>query len=658
MLVLDQVKRSDPRLRWIASGVLLGLLILLSGLWYVQIVSRNKYQDSLRIQSFRNVRLPASRGKIFDRNGATLVENHPRFVVNLYLEDVRDKFTYEYTNRVKPTFVAKYNRRPKGAEIAQLTEIARYIAVSNIVWKVSSAVLPQPLILNPTAFKRHYQHDRAMPLTILSDLTPEQRALFTEKIVDEPALDLEVEPVRFYPHGALAAHTLGFVQRPRDDEEIEDEDEYLFRYRLPDYVGRTGIENGFDLDLRGKPGGKAILVNNLGYRQRDEIWLPPVPGKSVTLTLDLTLQKAVEKALVANDPETRGAALVLDVNSGDILAMASAPAFDLNMFVRGSDYSHEDWTRLNDETLTPQFNRALQGTYHPGSIFKIIVAMAAFEAGVITPHETVHNPGYYKVGRKMFRDDNAPTGGDYAFIEAFQYSANTYFMEAGLRAGVDRLLDMGNRFGLGERTGVVPTRFEYAGYFPDVGARVKKDGGRWMDGDTANLCIGQGEITVTPLQMALMTAAVANGGKLLKPRLVVGLEDQETGDSIETFPPAQVENSVNVSPGTIDLVRRAMFADVEEKKGTGHAAYIAGMGICGKTGTAQVRKAGGRMDRITWFVSFAPFDSPKYAVVVMTESGISGGGTCAPKAKEIYKAIQKLEQQPVPPKQVLTLAPR
>jgi penicillin-binding protein 2 len=202
---------------------------------------------------------------------------------------------------------------------------------------------------------------------------------------------------------------------------------------------------------------------------------------------------------------------------------------------------------------------------------------------------------------------------------------------------------MGNRFNLGERTGVVQPSLEQRGYFPEIGEREKKDGGKWTDGDTANLCIGQGEITVTPMQMALMTAAVANGGKLLKPRLVVELEDQRTMQRLDTMP-AQIEREIQFNPQTLNLVRNAMLADVEEEGGTGKQAYVPGMGICGKTGTAQVRRDG-RIDHITWFVSYAPFQNPRYAVVVMVESGVSGGGTCAPKAKEIYKTIQKIEAE-------------
>jgi penicillin-binding protein 2 len=637
MLVLDQVKKGDLRLRCLAAGILLGLAILVCGLWYIQVVSRHKYESSLRIQSFRTVRTPAARGRILDRNGAVLADNQPRYNVNLYLEDIREQFKFEYTNNVRKEFVHRYHRRPKKKEYGELEELARYIVVSNIVWKVSEAVLPQPLVLNPYAFAKHYREQLAMPMPIVTDLTPQQIALFMEKAVDLPGIELEVEPYRYYPNGPIAAHVLGYVQQEMQPESEED---IHFRYRLPDYTGKSGIESGFDEELRGKAGAKAILVNNIGYRQSEETWLAPDPGKNVVLTLDLQIQKAAENALARSGRDTRGAAVVMDVRTGDVLAMASAPDYDPNIFVRPSDYSSNDWARLNDEVLAPQYNRALQGAYNPGSIFKIIVALACFENKTMSPTEVIYNPGVFTLGRRKIKDTAPP--GEYDFKEAFKHSCNYYFINFGLEVGAEKVVEMGDRFDLGEKTGVVQPSLEQRGYFPKADQMLKQDGSRWMDGDTANLCIGQGEVLVTPMQMALMTAAVANGGKLLKPRLVMELEDQETKIATEALPPGQTDHDLHVDPHNLQLVREAMRADVEEEGGTGKEAYIPGMGICGKTGTAQIR-VHGHLDHVTWFVSFAPFDNPRYAVVVVVESGSSGGGTCAPKAKEIYQAIQKKE---------------
>ena len=608
----------------------------------MQIVSQRKYENSLKVQAFRTVRIPAARGRVLDRNGHVLADNQPRYNINLFLEDIRPQFTYEYTNALKKEFIAKNGRAPKTSERWELERLARYRVVSNIVWQVSSAVLPQPMVLNPTPFEQHYREQRAIPLSVVTDLTPQQIALFMEKASQLPGIELEVQAHRFYPYGPLAAHALGFARKEQKPKKV-DETEIRFNYPMAVDQGVSGLEFGFNGDLQGKEGAKAILVNNIGYRQSEETWIEPSPGKNLVLTLDLDIQKSAERALAMSGPDTRGAIVVMNCRSGDILAMASAPSYDLNMFVRPRDYSQEEWDRLKDKVLSPYYNRALQGAYAPGSIFKIVVSLAAFEAGVMGLDYKVYNPGYYMVGRRRIDDPNAPVG-EWAFTEAFKRSANTYFIDVGLKAGAERIIEMGQRFNLGEKTGVVEPDFEVKGYYPEVGQREKRDGGRWMDGDTASLCIGQGEITVTPLQMALVTAAVANGGTLLRPRLVMQLEEQGQNTLPEVIPHQSKDRDINVRSQHLEWIRRAMLEDVEDQKvGTGKAAYVPGMGISGKTGTAQVRKPHG-MDWITWFVSFAPYESPKYAVVVMIESGRSGGGTCAPKAKEIYKTIQKLEE--------------
>jgi penicillin-binding protein 2 len=646
MLFVDQAKRGDARLTLLAGGFLAGFAILLAGLWYIQIVSSQKYAASQKEQSFRVLRVPGARGRILDRHGQVLADNQPRFNVNLYLEDIRHLFTYEYTNAVKKEFVDKHKRNPKnGEEIAELSRIARYRAVSNIVWQVSSSLLPQPLILNPWAFERHYNERRALPMPVVSGMDQEQVAMFLEKNFDVPGILLEIEPVRYYPHGSLAAHALGYVQK-ESEEMVEDDFDFNVRLSLPSFKGVAGLENGFNSDLNGKPGAKAILVNNVGYRENEETWVEPAPGKNVVLTLDLEIQKAAERALASSGPDTRGAAVVLDVRNGDILAMVSAPAYDLNMFVQREKFTTNDWNRLQDEVLTPQYNRALQGAYQPGSTFKIVVALAAFEAGVMDLETSVYNPGYYELGRRKIRDRNAPAGESWAFKDAFKLSANTYFIDVGLKAGKDRLLDMGARFNLGEKTGVVQPGLEKSGYYPKVGVSRKTDGSPWTDGDTANLCIGQGEITVTPLQMALVTAAVANGGNLLRPRLVMQVEEQTPHGSVEPMPPGQIERNINVNPKHLEWIKMAMLADVEDSNGTGRGARIPEMKISGKTGTAQVRNAKGQT-LVVWFVSFAPYDNPKYAVVVVmeTENYGSGGLLCAPKAKVIYSAIQQQEQK-------------
>lgn len=649
MLIFDQLRRADQQLRWLSALVLAGMLTLLFGLWRVQVLSGRKYAESLKDQSVRNVLVTAPRGKILDRNGYLLADNQPRFTVNLYLEDLRNLFYKEYTNSVRKDFIAKHPGTKITAAIkAELNRTARYNVVSNIVWEVSSVVLPQPLILNEKEFNKHYNESLALPLPILKDLTTTNVALFMERAVRIPGVELEVEPIRVYPYRSSAVHLIGYV---RQEVIHSDEEGIAFEDKTPVLVGKVGIESAYDDELRGKAGIKSILVNNLGYRQREEVWSPPLAGQNVTLTLDLEIQQAAERALLTagnvTGPEVRGAAVVMDVRTGDILALASAPAYDGNIFI--GRVTQDQYAELVDPKLRPLLNRAFYGSYQPGSTFKIITGLAALDAGVLDPHQMYYSPGYYMLGKRRI-DDTAPPG-NYNFKEAFKHSSNTYFIDYGLKAGMQRLFEWGNQFGLGEKTGVMGPRQEVGGYFPEPGQRFKKDGGLWMEGDTANLCIGQGEIAVTPLQLAVMTAAVANGGKVFKPRVVARVDGGDTDAVPRAFPSAEIINEVKMNPQHLRVVQEAMLADVAEKGGSGEFAFVPGFNVCGKTGTAQVRRPqsmGGGMDHVTWFASYAPFEAPRYVVIVMIESGSSGGGTCAPKAGYIYKKIQQIEQRPPP----------
>ena len=643
MLVFDQLRRADQQLRWLSALVLVGLGILLAGLWYVQVAVSQRYQESLKVQTFRTVRVPAPRGRIIDRHGALLAENQPKFQVNLYLEDLREQFKYEYTNSVRRQFLLTNPGRATREQSVAMQGQARYQVVSNLVWQVSSRILGSPLILNARVFARHYVDTLALPLPIINNLTPEQVAIFMERCGDLPGVELEVQPMRNYPNGNTAVHVLGFLQR---EDEIPDGDEMVFRYRLPDYVGKAGVEGAFDEELRGKAGVKSILVNNIGYRMREDQWAPIEVGQNLQLTIDLGLQKVAENALRMSGPETRGAAVVVDVRNGDVLALASSPSFNPNSFL--GTISVEENTRLTDVKLTPYINRAVYAAYAPGSIFKIVVSLAALESGLLDPANIFYNVGYSMVGRRRIKD-TAPAG-NFDFKDAFKYSCNSYFIDYGLKVGPQRLIEMGNVFGFGQKTGVVSSRQERSGYFPKSGLPEKKDGTIWMDGDTANLSIGQGEIVITPVQAAMMTAAVANGGTVYKPRLVRTMTHSSvlTSNGIDTVPSGVVRGLIPVKQQHLQQIRSAMLADVEETGGTGMNSFVPGMRVCGKTGTAQVLREGNVLDYVTWFVSFAPFESPRYAVVVMVESGASGGATCAPKAREIYKALLARDQKQGP----------
>lgn len=634
MFLVDLLKKGDPPLRLLVIGVLAGLILLALGLFKVQVVSGNSYRASQVNQSFRTVRLPAVRGCIYDINGVPLAENRPAYNVNLYIEELRVYFQETYRQR-------KGSQKLSASAMAELGRQSRFEVVSNLVAQ-TAAVLQRPLSIEPRVFHRHYNERLALPLTVAADLSLTEVARFVELAGVLPGLELEVQPVRHYPHGHLAAHILGYLRR---DDHPEDE-EFLPRYSLPDFKGVAGIEGAFDDSLRGQPGVKSVLVNNLGYRQAEDVWEPAEAGHNIHLTLDSRVQRTAEASLRSLGSNTRGAVVVMDVRSGDLLALASAPTFDPNDFV--PFITHEKWDLLMDQELSPQLNRATSGIYPPGSIFKVVIALAALESGIVEPERVYHSPGYYLLGsgpraRKIRDTARGGQPASFNFRDAFKLSSNAYFVHYGLLTGLDAIVGIGQRLHLGEGTGLpLPDGQESAGDFPTPLWRSEKRKGAWFEGDTANLSIGQGYITVTPVQMAVLTATIANGGTVLWPRLVdrVAPHPSAPGHRAIRFPPGRARNHLGVSERTMRLVQQAMLADVEDKDGTGRRAHIEEYPIAGKTGTAQVPRRG-RMDHITWFAAYGPFGDPRYAVVVMIESGQSGGETCAPLVREVFETLRQ-----------------
>jgi penicillin-binding protein 2 len=650
MLIFDQLKRNDPQLRLLTFVVLGGMAALLASLWWIQVVSARDYQENLETQSYRTVRIPAVRGKILDRNGSVLADNQPSYNVSLYLEELRVPFEAAYTAeaiQIRSRLAGQLHQKEKllGHKLSskerkaftldvqqrnRIQEQTHYEVASNVVQQVSRR-LGQPLTLDYTNFERHYEERLALPYPVARRLDPVQIARFEEQANSPMGVDLEIQSLRMYPYGNTAAHLLGYLHR--DDRSVEGEDAF-FSYRLPDYRGAIGIEAGYDLQLHGRAGEASVLVNNLGYRQAENIWTPAEPGRNVVLTIDVRLQQAAERALQVYGPTTRGAAVVMDVHTGDLLVLASSPVFDPNDFVRG--FPPGEYERM--QALGAEKNRATFENYAPGSIFKPVVGLACLEAGM-DPNAIIYNPGYIYVGRRRIRDLASP--GQYDFRRAVMFSSNTYFNTHGMKAGIENILRLSRRLHLGERAGL-PTRQDTPGILPGL-KRIRSN---WFDGDTANICIGQGEIAVTPLQMAVMTAALANGGKVLWPRLVDRIESQDptSGEPPTVLPSGRVRDELGVSPRSLQILRDAMRDEVEDA-GTGARAVVPGLRICGKTGTAQVTNEHNQeVDRTTWFISFAPYEKPRYAVVVMVESGNFGSTTCAPIAAKIYEAILEGER--------------
>ncbi|HEY1663338.1 MAG TPA: penicillin-binding transpeptidase domain-containing protein [Verrucomicrobiae bacterium] len=668
MLIVDELKKNDPQLRLVAAMVAAGLVLLLGGLWWVQVVSAREYQSNLQTQSTRTVRVPAVRGKILDREGRVLAESQARYNLSLYLDDLRGQFDQAYSRLKKQGLATQQQKiiRDEKELHRHLTKVeqkkyafttkdlqwlsveARWSVATNVTAGLSQD-LDQPVSLDWKTFERSYESRLYLPFPVLQNLDTAQIARFEEHFSPDLGANLDVQPARFYPYGTTASHLLGYVSE--DDSSIEGEDSY-FSYRLPDYRGKVGIEGGFDAVLHGRAGEDEVEVNNYGYKQAENIVEPSEPGENVVLTIDLDLQRAAEESLASHQGvDARGAIVVMDVRTGDVLTMVSSPAMN-------PVYASNSPAFLTDPKLEPQINRALYGSFAPGSIFKPVVGLAALENGLdpnqyydVQPDPLAPYHGCIYIGRRKIGDTVPP--GEYDFQRAIEQSSNSYFIWNGLHvARIENVVRLGEKFHFGEKTGLLKGQ-EVGGDFPTLD-QVRS----WGEGEQANICFGQGELTVTPLQMAVAYSAIANGGTVLWPRLVAGIEpqDQTSGEVATNFPSGQVRDNIGVSQRSMKILREAMLTETEDPAGTGYPAFhqhdsVLNLRVCGKTGTAQVQDIHNQViSHNYWFASFAPYENPKYAVVVMvqTEGSGSGGSICAPIAHDIYAEILKKENSQAP----------
>jgi penicillin-binding protein 2 len=670
MLVVDELKKNDPQLRLVALMLAVGFFVLIAGLWWVQVVSAREYQAHLDTQAYRTIRLPAVRGKILDREGRVLAENQPSYNLSLYLDDLRKPFAKAISDLSQKALAMqkeaiaqqekKLGRSLTKAErkqfaftpdyLEKLHNQARTDVASKVIAQISRNI-GQPLPFDEAKFNRHYATELAMPFPILENLSNEQIARFQENYTGGLGADLELQSMRKYPFGTTAAHLLGEL---RQDDSSTAGEESFFNYRLPDYRGVTGIEGAFNDELHGRAGQETVMVNNMGYRQKEDVESQPQAGDNVGLTLDLELQQTAEESFLKHQPGQNGAVVVMDPRNGDVLVMASFPSFDPNDFAQAHGISRQKYDEL--QTLTAEKNRATQEKYAPGSIFKVVVGLAALEAGLNPNKEYTVEPNPEDSAHGMFfgkgykKKDTAPPG-QYNFKRAIERSSNSYFIQVGLQTGISRIVELAQKFHFGQGNNL-PTRQESRGDFPTL-ERVNHG---WTDGNTANICIGQGEVAVTPLQMAVAYSAIANGGTVFLPRLVSRIEPQDPSstDTATNFPAGVVQDHIGVSARSLKSLYAAMLGETEDSEGTGKAAVVGpALRICGKTGTAQVQDSSGRLvGHNYWFSSFAPFEKPKYVVVVMVQSeaeGGSGGANCAPIAHDIYEKILEKETRGTAP---------
>lgn len=611
MALLNDINRQDgaPELRR-RTTLLYILLVLVFGaiiarLFFLQVIEGERFTYLSENNRVRIKRIAGTRGVVLDRRGQLLVDSRPSFDLLFVAEDTEDP---EHTLRQ----LARYLGREEKELLAIFEENKKRAAFEEVVigkdvdWPTVVAVEAHQLEL--------------------------------------PGVTLRARPRRSYADGPVAAHVLGYLGEigPRQLKVLKDEG-----YALGDEVGQYGLERRWEDFLRGQSGGQQVEVDALGRRVRVLHEVTDVPGYTVHLTLDRHLQETAFEALKGKE----GTIVILDVNNGDILAMVSTPAFDPNIFARG--IKSEEWQALIKDRLRPLNNRATQGQYPPGSTFKVIMAIAGLEEGVLQPESRISDPGFYYFGNRAFRDWKKEGHGAVDLHKAIVESCDVYFYQAGQRIGIDRIAKWARAFGLGEKTGAALDD-EKSGIVPDSEWKRKRFRQPWFPGETLSVAIGQGYLTATPLQLANMMAAIANGGTLYRPRLVNKIESVD-GSTVREYGPEKIR-TILLKPGTLERVRNGLADVVKGIGGTGGAARSKIVEIAGKTGTAQVVEMKGaylKSEQLSyfsrdhaWFVSYAPVQNPEIAVVVLVEHGGHGGSAAAPMAKKVIEKYIELKSEP------------
>ncbi|MCK5528124.1 MAG: penicillin-binding protein 2 [Kiritimatiellae bacterium] len=596
----EQINHELVRLRVLIVILASVFVALLTIMWRVQVVNSTQYTKRLDRQSIRRVRLPGVRGAVYDRNGVCLAGNNPNYCVAIYIEELRQPGrwanTIDKVEEVIDTISTEFNIKREVTRKNIATHIQRRLPLPFLAWRN----------ISPTIISRIKESDTPML-----------------------GVDIYVEPVRTYPQGKAASHITGYVGtfKPAKDIDIP------YHYYLPEMEGREGIERSCNDILTGTAGGRLIRVDASGFKHDRKFEKEPVPGTDIQLTIDLRIQALAEMALHG----VRGACVIVDPNNGDILAIASSPAFDLSRFTPRIPTKY--WKELNDDKRLPLFNRAISGAYAPGSIFKPLVAIASLENKKNKATDEFDCPGYFELGKSRFKCWKSDGHGLIDMRKALEQSCNTYFFHVGQECGHEKIYHMAAAVGLGYKTGV-PLGGESAGLLPNDAWKRARYNERWRGGDTCNFSIGQGALSVTPIQIALYTATIANGGTLYHPRLL--LDQGSNSHNQHRWTTGKIANQLNWSGLTLETVRGGMFDVINAPTGTGKRALIPGLLMAGKTGTAEYGTRNNRKKN-TWMILFAPYTKPKYAIAMIVEDGISGGLTVAPRLKRLMIGIQQLK---------------
>lgn len=570
--------------------------ILLMRLWYLQIVSGPVYRTQSENNRIHLQDIPPFRGMIFDRHGEILVDNRPSFDLYLIPENVRER-----------------------QQLLKNLEILIGLPMETSQKRITKEAMKYPF----------------RPVLIKRNLSRDELAIVETNLFNLPGLSIQIKPQRHYLYGDFASHLIGYLGEISEGQ--------LNTGNFPenkqgDLVGKYGVEGKWQKLLNGLRGGEQVEVDAAGRKLRTLSRQPPVPGSNVCLTIDKDLQMVAEQAL----KDKKGAIVAMNPTNGEILAMASGPTFDPNVFISGMERS--EWVRIASGKDHPLQNRAITGQYPPGSTFKIVVALAGLEEGIISPTEETSCGGSYTVGAYTHRCWRKQGHGSVNMHRALVESCDVYFYKLGRRLGVDRIAHYANMCGLGLKT-EFDLGSEKEGLIPTSKWKLKRFGEPWQAGETVSVAIGQSFVLATPLQMARLIGAVFNGGYLYQPKAIkwVGKDDRRFYEVAPT-----VMGRLKVKPEHLEIVKRGLIGVVQEPRGTGSKSRVEGVIVAGKTGTSQVvtlgkekalSAAGHESQDHAWFVALAPADNPALALGVVVEHGGHGGSAAAPLAKELLTAF-------------------
>ncbi|MCD6582374.1 MAG: penicillin-binding protein 2 [Desulfuromusa sp.] len=609
---LDQKWKDLPivqrRFLFYSAAAVTVFLLLLLRLWYLQVINYEDLQERSIRNRTRVLSLDAPRGPIFDRHGVLLVDNRPSFQISVMRQDVE-------------------NRTQLFERLSPLLDIE--ISALELRWQKG----------------KRFPIYRPVPLA--EDVTREIMERVQEHSVDLPGVLTEVRPVRDYLEHGSAAHLIGYLGEITEDEL---RDERFSQYRGGDFVGKTALERTFDTYLRGEKGRRLVEVDVQGKLLRQLQVKPPRPGNKIYLTLDRELQRAADAAFGSQS----GAAIALDVKTGEILAMVSRPTFNPAWFANG--IAGDEWKALAQDNRHPLQNKVIAGQYPPGSTFKMVVALAALREGIAGTKRIVDCKGDFVVGGSRYRCWKKWGHGPTDLAKALRESCDVWFYQVGLELGIDKLSAAAKEFGLGSPVGY-PLPGERSGLIPTREWKRQRYNKPWYAGETVIASIGQGFVLATPMQLVVMMAAIANDGKVLKPQVIRQIEDWEGNLLLQSEP--KVVRQIDYSPKIWKAVQDGLVAVVNAPRGTGHAAYLEDVLVAGKTGTSQVvRRRSDEEEELdkdgkipyrfrphALFVAYAPAEKPEIAIAVVVEHGQSGGRAAGPIAKQIIQRYIELKGQ-------------